>query len=189
MVTQDELRAWIEERGINQARAGEILGRGRVTINRWLSGEQAIPADFKLPMKVAPAESAGPVLEESLVMEPPTVRSYSWSGLTKAQRQALPPGSPGWIHGGGTLPIGQFIQRLDEPQTAPSGAVVTAILWRSNGVGRPSMVLLGDTKGAAYHEWPGLEVVPPESYQPARDFSPRDMNPKGGPHGGSRKAA
>ena len=68
----------------------------------------------------------------------------SWRELTDEQREALPLGDMGWRYKRGSMIAkGQWKELLREPETYPRGAVVTSIIWCSNGVGTPSMRLVG----------------------------------------------
>ena len=71
----------------------------------------------------------------------------SWRDLTDEERMALEPGTKGWKYRPGTLLIkGQWMEELREPERYKTGGVCTKILWCSNGVGTPSMILVGSLK-------------------------------------------
>ena len=69
--------------------------------------------------------------------------------MTNKEREALPIGSEGWRYKRGTwIPKGQWIEELAVPEHPRPGSTVTKIRWGSNGVGVPSMTLIGSVKGA-----------------------------------------
>lgn len=71
----------------------------------------------------------------------------SWRDLTDEEREALEPGTEGWKYRPGTfLAKGQWIEELREPETFKNGGVCAKIRWGSNGVGVPSMTLIGSAK-------------------------------------------
>jgi hypothetical protein len=155
-----------------------------VTINRWLSGEQAIPPDFALPKEPEPELPIEAPLEPVAQAEPEIVEAPA-SELTPKEREALPIGSPGWRYDrASTLPKGRHIERYDAPDIAPNGAVVLGIVWCSNGVGRPSMVLFGDiTDMRQMPDKPSFSPLAPGVYRPALnlDKEKTEPRPKGGP--------
>ena len=101
-----------------------------------------------------------------------------WRTMTDAEREALPLGSPGWRYTRGScIPKGQWIETFPERHTYPNGAWASKIRWASNGVGVPTMILLGSTKDVdpdKIEHKPGWYPLPPGAYRP---FKPAKGDP------------
>ena len=155
-VTQDEL--------------AKRLGVSRVSIARWESGARALPPEAIATLLAMQRDRDNPVVEPEPEIQAvvPELVSSDWRTMTREERMKLPPGSDGWVYRrGAALPKGQWVEVLDEPERTLSGALITQIKWCSNGVGSPSMQLIGTTKDALTYERDGFSGLAPGVYSPA----------------------
>lgn len=91
-----------------------------------------------------------------------------WRDLTDKEREQLPLGSPGWRYERGTtIPAGQWYEDFREPVVYASGGIAWKYRWQSNGVGVPTMGLVGTTKYAKIQEHQlGWYPLAPGAYKP-----------------------
>lgn len=207
----DDLKAWREARNLNQTHAATLLGLSRRAFINYETGGRIIPPELAARIGAAgddaeklkastpkPAPKPEPSSEVSKLARGAIERAKSsafsgdpWEapGLSKVERleirYSLEPGSRGWKYRpGSTLPNGQFIEVIDNPQPNASGSISRRIQWCSNGVGSPSMILQGTTVGA---DNPDAEALGPGVY---RSFRPNAGNGDAPtPDGGKRRKA
>jgi len=159
-----DLVTWREQRELTQVTLAARLGVSDRTLKRWEHGDTDLPDDLAERLKR---------LEEAAVIHLPVIAPNE-----------LQPGAPGWRYKPGTvLPKGVFVEVLPKPERYPSGALVSAIEWCSNGVGLPSMRLVGSIKdytppahGDGYHSISGGI----ERFKPADGSYSNPKKPKPG---------
>jgi len=103
----------------------------------------------------------------------------NWRDLTDEQREALEPGSEGWRWDRRTvLPEGRYVEELREPERFAGGGEVRSIRWCSNGVGAPSMVLVGTSAREPAAGTDGWYPLPRGAYRGWTPVDPRGASPK-----------
>lgn len=195
----EDLKAWREARDLTQLDAANLLGVNPKTIKRYESSENAIPpkalnliAEMEKGsnLQEMSAESVIRAAEKKLTASKRQASSTELTdaqimAMTKEERYELPPHVRRWRWRPGTfLPKGIYREHVIPPDVDANGAVTTQIQRSSNGVGLPSMILIGSTKNIvhAQPDVPGFYRMAPGAYRPAHnltnDFKPN--HPDGG---------
>lgn len=162
----DELKAW--RGGKSQAAAAGELGISRNALAMYERGELPIPA--KVAEKIGgDRPAAATTAEVRAAVEVMTAGVKPHKTLA-----GMPPGTVGYLEADwpfgnvwapGALPKGRWRVVLATPSTLPNGVELVAIEHCSNGVGVPSMIVIGRSNGAD----PMIDDAPAYgSYRPFR---------------------
>lgn len=171
-----DLKAWREREGLTQAQAAERLGCERKRVIRLEASAALLPDDILLATGMV--QEAPPRLQPDRPVPLATVTQAKTvlAGAGKPQPRTLPgmpPGTVGYLErdwpygavwGVRDLPKGRWRVRLAKPMRLPNGVEITAVEYCSNGVGSPSMIVMGRSNGAepmldaglaygSYHPW------------------------------------
>lgn len=157
----EQLEAWIAERKLSAAAAARLLGVSPATMSNYRTGKRPIPDDLltkpvvNVVGEITDANADNPADIETaesveFLAEPAVSADTGPDIIEVVAPEDLPMGSPGWRYRRGTvLPKGQWREVLPGPQEFANGAVCTAIIWGSSGVGLPKMTLVGSTQKMA----------------------------------------